>query len=79
MNWKRLALYVACLLIVILACRYDSPAEAPGEGEKAECGYQICDPVIEALEAYRQANGILPLFSGRFGPRTSAPLPHRSE
>ena len=28
--------------------------EKPGEGAKAEKGYRICDPVIQALEKYQQ-------------------------
>ncbi|GAK58316.1 hypothetical protein U27_05290 [Candidatus Vecturithrix granuli] len=47
-----LSLCIACL--VLQAC------PAPGEGKKAEHGYAVCQPIIEALERYHQENRSYP-------------------
>lgn len=53
-------LVAACILGLTLACLPRQTDEPPGQGEKAERGYQACAPVIEALERYEQANGAYP-------------------
>ena len=53
-------LVIACTLGPTLACAGGGTAEPPGQGEKAELGYQACAPIIEALEQYQEANGAYP-------------------
>jgi hypothetical protein len=43
-----------------LACAPWQRVPPPGEGEKAEAGFRVCQPVIEALAAYEADLGIYP-------------------
>lgn len=55
-----LSFIIVYLLLGVQACRPGPLDEPPGVGEKAERGYQICAPVINALNAFKQANGSYP-------------------
>lgn len=59
---KLLSLFfiIVYLMLGAQACQLGPPNEPPGVGERAEQGYQICTPVINALDAYKQENGSYP-------------------
>jgi hypothetical protein len=40
----------------------------PGKGAKAERGYQVCQPIIEALDKYYMAEGEYPLMLKSLSP-----------
>jgi hypothetical protein len=50
------------ILITILCFTFiaDNCGDKPGEGEAAKRGYAAAQPVIEALEKYKQENGKYP-------------------
>lgn len=52
-GWKPFALPVLFLLCA-LAC------QAPGEGKKAQAGFDLCVPLIAALDNYYERYGIYP-------------------
>jgi hypothetical protein len=55
---KRIWVTLAALMLAMLACTtFDEP---PGEGKKAEEGYQLGATIIEALEAYHADLGEYP-------------------
>src|SRR5262245_24538693 len=47
----------------------------PGVGEKAERGYQTCQPIIEALEAYQTQEGGYPATLEELRPRYVDEIP----
>jgi hypothetical protein len=51
---RRLVVMAATLLLASVAC--GTIAEPPGEGAKAEEGYQLSEPIITALESYHADN-----------------------
>lgn len=63
---KQLGLLVIVVAAGLAACsgvpqiRIDPTDEPPGVGEKAERGYAASEPVIAALEAYREDQGGYP-------------------
>ncbi len=58
--WRQFIFFLVLIALVSGACRVFTPDLPPGEGEKAERGYVACQPIIEALEAYHDANGQYP-------------------
>lgn len=53
----RLLIGLFSLLVIFLSCAPHTPlGPDPGEGEGAIRGYEICVPIITALEEYRKAN-----------------------
>lgn len=69
MKSRRVVLFLFVLLLLALCAAggwlaydwyYQNFLIPPGQGAKAEAGYQICQPVIEALEAYRAQKGHYP-------------------
>jgi hypothetical protein len=67
---------------VVIACS-SLPAgilptdEPPGVGEKAERGYAVCGPIINALEQYRIENGEYPQSLAELAPDYLALIPTR--
>jgi hypothetical protein len=56
---KRLIILVLILLAGALACSVGGD-EPPGEGPKAEEGYRLSQPIIDALGQYHEAQGEYP-------------------
>jgi hypothetical protein len=60
---RRFAAMLPVLLGILgmtLACSGGAAVEPPGQGAKAELGYQACAPIIAALGRYHDANGAYP-------------------
>lgn len=60
---KNLMKNILCILtIIVLLCLGFMLAgcEKPGEGERAERGYQVCQPIIDALTSYHADSGAYP-------------------
>lgn len=56
---KLLILFVA--LLALAACNLSTATEEPpGVGEKAERGYSVCRPIVDALEQFRAENDAYP-------------------
>jgi hypothetical protein len=49
--------------------------EKPGEGEKAERGYQVCQPIIDALADYHADTGAYPENLDALAPKYLADIP----
>jgi hypothetical protein len=47
-------------IILITSCGPRPAEEPPGVGRKAEIGYAACEPVLAALEEFKEANGSYP-------------------
>jgi hypothetical protein len=52
--------FLIVTLLALIACNLFGAAEPPGVGEKAERGYAALDPIIKALEQYRNDKGTYP-------------------
>jgi hypothetical protein len=51
---------LVCLMAGLFAYLMLRGSEAPGEGAKAEQGYRACQPIIAALQAYHDKEGVYP-------------------
>jgi hypothetical protein len=70
---RHLAVVIIALMIGIVACGISD--EAPGEGAKAEKGYELSATIIDALETYRAENGGYPDTLDALVPDYLAQLP----
>lgn len=72
----RLLIALCLLLVIFLSCApHRSFGPDPGEGEGAIRGYEICVPIITALEEYRKANEDYPDSLGELVPGYLATVP----
>jgi hypothetical protein len=70
-NWRRILIVLGivaaggagllvCAAAVGAGFLLKRETEAPGEGAKAQRGYQACDPIIVALRQYEEDHGAYP-------------------
>jgi hypothetical protein len=55
--------------------RISAGCEKPGEGEKAERGYQVCQPIIDALADNHADTGAYPENLDALAPKYLADIP----
>jgi hypothetical protein len=72
-RWALLWALMGLIGLVSGACM--NVFEAPGVGAKAEQGYQVCSPLITALEKYRQQKNEYPAALDDLVPAWLAVLP----
>ena len=58
--FKQKQLFLGIILFCVVTAAGAAACDAPGEGKKAERGYALCQPVIEALAEYYDQNGEYP-------------------
>jgi len=65
---QRLLIIVLAAAVVCVACVFAAVwlartiiGEPPGQGARAEQGYQVCEPVIIALNKYHETHGDYPI------------------
>jgi len=72
---------LACGLMVFLVCNISGILELitppPGVGPKADLGYQVCQPVIDALAEYYKTEGTYPVLLKSLTPIYLADVPSR--
>ncbi len=73
-------LLLIVIVIVILACNASLPTEEPpGVGDKAERGYALSEPVIAALEEYKEDNGVYPEALAELAPNYLPAVPKKND
>lgn len=58
MPFKRIH-FLLIVVLALMACKLFT-VDPPGVGEKAELGYAVCDPIVNALEQYKTDKGTYP-------------------
>lgn len=75
----RIFLLIAVALVT-LACNAIFPTEEPpGVGDKAEHGYALSKPVIDALEQYKEDNGVYPDTLAELAPNYLLEAPKKND
>jgi hypothetical protein len=72
---RKIALGLVFLFLLASCSTIKGYFEKPGVGEKAEKGYQVCEPVIQALEKYRQQKAAYPKKLAHLAPDYLADVP----
>ena len=72
-HFSKLLLFSLLFILFLSSC--SSVEEPPGVGEKAEQGYAVCNPIVDALERYHNDKGAYPETLNELTPEYLATVP----
>ena len=82
--WISVGLAIAIWACALIVCGLGANwlwqtfiGDPPGQGDRAQLGYQACAPIIAALESYQQAHGAYPASLQDLVPTYLPALPGR--